>query len=195
MSHLEGDLARDLRILADELETLAKKEEGEAPPREALLDRVRGALERCGAHLENEARGRGGGGTDDPEILVVDDDGTSLGVLAAFLGRFGPVTTASSGEEALSAVTRAIRSGRHFRLIFLDVMMPEMSGTEVLTRIRGLEEVYRVPRPAVVAMTTAMGDRDTVLRARQSGSDGYFIKPLDLKKLGAWVESQGTTKE
>ncbi len=122
-------------------------------------------------------------------ILVVDDDSVGRGLLVDFLGRYGPTAGAQDGQEALSLVTRAIRSGNPFRLICLDLMMPGMDGGEVLHRIRSLEEVYSVRTPAVVATTTALGDRESVLKARAGGSGAYFVKPIDFAKLGRWVES------
>jgi len=38
---------------------------------------------------------------------------------------------------------------------------------------------------------TALGDRATVMRARQAGSEGYFVKPVDIQTLGGWLEGRG----
>jgi two-component system chemotaxis response regulator CheY len=184
-----GALSQELEELAGLLESQDGVEGSEAPLR-ALQEAVsasRKALEDVADLLTPAPEGN-------DRILVVDDDPVSLDVLSSFLRRYGEVTTATNGSEALATVTKAIRAGKHFGFVFLDVMMPEMDGHEVLKRIRGLEEVYSAPVPATVAMTTALGDRGTVLRARHEGSGGYFVKPVDLEKLGSWVEGKGLSR-
>lgn len=187
-----AELTTRLRSLGARLEELAKLTESPVPEgEEADFGKLEEAIRACRATLEEVTALIPVPGGKGPPILVVDDDRVSRDILVGFLGRYGEVTAAASGAEAMAAVTRAVRSGKHFRLIFLDLMMPEMDGHEVLRRIRGVEEVYSTSTPSVVAMTTAMGDRGTVLRARQGGSEGYFVKPIDLAKLGDWVEAQG----
>lgn len=54
-----------------------------------------------------------------------------------------------------------------------------------------LEEVYTAGSTALIVMTTPLGDRATVMWARQAGSEGYFVKPVDIQKLGGWLEGRG----
>jgi len=182
-------VSRDLERLAGILESREQEESSEVSllALEEAAAAYRDALEEVASLLPRPHDGN-------DRILVVDDDPVSLDMMATFLGRYGEVTTAAAGGEALAVVTKAIRSGKNFRLVLLDVMMPEMDGHEVMKRIRGLEEVYSAGAPAIIAITTALGDRGTVLRARQAGPDGYFVKPVDLDKLGSWVEGKGFSK-
>jgi CheY-like chemotaxis protein len=194
--------ARELRLLATELEELARLLEGEGPgedpptgsasPQETI-ERALPLLEGHQARLADLAsRLRTGRETGSrPRVLVVDDDEDGVSLLSAFLGRYGEVSVARSGEEGAALATKAIRSGRHFSLVFLDYQMPDMDGLETLRRIRGLEEVYSVRVPAIVAMTTASGERDIVMESKEAGSEAYFVKPLDLDRLGSWVEKLG----
>ena len=194
MTEYDSGLPETLRSLSANLAKLAKamevggaedenKGEGYGEALGRTVEACRAALDEIAAALPSSEPG-------DSKILVVDDDEVSLGLMADFLGRFGEVVAVPTGSDAVAVVTKAVRTGSQFRIIFLDLMMPEMDGHEVLRRIRGVEEVYSIQMPATVAMTTAMGDRDTVLRARQGGSEGYFVKPIDLAKLGEWVEAQ-----
>jgi two-component system chemotaxis response regulator CheY len=199
------ELAADLEALAHGVEEWEARSRQDDPERKGGTDdetrkelarRAREVLERCesvlGA-LAEESQGEEAARESATEVrlMVVDDDESSRELLCTFLSRFGDVEVASRGPDAVSMVTGAIRSGRPFRLIFLDVMMPEMDGHEVLKQIRRVEEVYSVARPASVAMTSAKRDRETVLRARQYGSEAYFAKPLDREKLETWMRSQG----
>jgi len=86
-----------------------------------------------------------------PKLLIVDDDAELCSMLAEYLGPEGFVTEAvGSGPVALE------RLGRDpVDLVVLDVMLPELSGFEVLRRIRSLN---RVP----VIMLTARGEEVTI---------------------------------
>src|SRR5205085_10033785 len=90
-------------------------------------------------------------------LLVVDDDDNNRDLLSRRLRRKGfSVAVAASGREALERIAR-----RRFDLVLLDIMMPGMSGVEVLEEIRGRHSLAELP----VIMTTALGDSATVVQA------------------------------
>ncbi len=108
-----------------------------------------------------------------PRILVVDDEPAVCDLLKDFLEARGyTVITASSGPEAL----RAVEAERP-RLILLDVLMPEMSGLEALTRVR------QIDRTLGVIMLTAVVDERIAQEAMQQGAYDYVTKPVDLGYL------------
>ena len=76
-----------------------------------------------------------------PLILLVDDMPANLHVLVAALRDDHRIKTATSGAAALELVARDDRP----QLILLDVMMPDMSGIEVLRRLRGNAETRDIP--------------------------------------------------
>ena len=57
--------------------------------------------------------------------------------------------------------------------------------------VRRLEEVYAAGSRALIVMTTALGDRATVMGVKQAGSGGDFVEPLDIRTLGIGLEGKG----
>ena len=102
-------------------------------------------------------------------ILVLDDESHIRGILARWLSGAGhECAQAASGEEA-----RALLHDGSFDLLASDIMMPGMSGMELLSEVRQ-------SRPDVaVLMVTAVDDRETATRALRMGAYGYLIKPFD----------------
>jgi two-component system sensor histidine kinase ChiS len=108
-------------------------------------------------------------------VLVVDDNPDSVMVLRTILeSNHFEVTTAGSGSEALGLL-----KGDTFDAVLLDVMMPDMSGLEVLERIRETPAVARIP----VILVTAKTQDEDVLDGYQQGADYYITKPCTAKQL------------
>lgn len=117
--------------------------------------------------------------------LVVEDEFTSRLVLQKILGEYGEVHIASNGKEAVEAVYLSHKDGVPYNLIALDIMMPEMNGTEALKKIRDVEEAFKVSpgEGARVIMTTSLGDGKSIMSAFKDQCDGYLVKPLEKVKL------------
>ena len=119
-------------------------------------------------------------------LLVVDDDETNRDVLAQRLQRKGyRVTTAENGQEALELIGR-----RRFDLVLLDIMMPRMSGMEVLKKVRQRQTLTDLP----VIMATARDQSADVVYALELGANDYVFKPYDIPVLLARVKTQLTLK-
>lgn len=117
-------------------------------------------------------------------ILHVDDDENirALTALAFELGGSGAeVTSVPSGPEALAR----LEAGLTPDAILLDVMMPEMDGPAVLSRIRERPACARTP---VIFMTAHTQDEETA-RLMALDAQGVIIKPFDPLSLSAQVES------
>lgn len=115
-------------------------------------------------------------------LLVVDDNPDGRELLARRLERSGySVETAYDGLDAIDK----IRNER-FDLIVLDIMMPNLSGIEVLQEIRGRHSKIELP----VLMATAKSDSEEVVRALELGANDYVVKPLDYPIVKARIESQ-----
>jgi serine phosphatase RsbU (regulator of sigma subunit) len=109
------------------------------------------------------------------EVLVVDDNAVNLEVMAELLKSAGYlVLTCSSGREALErmAVQRP-------DLMLLDLMMPELSGEEVLTCVRADPQLRDLP----VILLTARASREDRLLGLRLGADDYLAKPVDSGEL------------
>jgi len=105
-------------------------------------------------------------------ILVADDDPTTRFAICGMLEKAGyAVTAAKNGAEAL----RKIHQGS-FALAFLDIWMPELTGLEVLTRVRADQNC-----PKIVIMTSD-GTPESVLGAVREQAYEYLSKPFPPKK-------------
>lgn len=116
-----------------------------------------------------------------PVLLVVDDQLENIELLKAHLVPRGyEVVKATGGEEALE-----ILSNNQVDLVLLDVVMPGMSGFEVLAKIRADEKIRRIP----VVMITAHKENENRLKALEAGCDDFISKPFDKQELLARVKS------
>jgi CheY-like chemotaxis protein len=108
-------------------------------------------------------------------ILVVDDNLDSVAIIRRILEtQHYDVLAATGGSEALEL----LRQGK-VDLVLLDIMMPEMSGLEVLQRIKGDAATQHLP----VILVTAKTHDDDVLGGYQYGADYYITKPFTRKQL------------
>lgn len=113
-------------------------------------------------------------------ILVVDDDPIIIQITAKVLSAAGyEVFKAASGPEALTQVDD-IRPA----LIILDVMMPEMNGYEVCSRLRARPSTARLP----IMMLTAQESVEEKVRGFEAGADDYMTKPFQPQELQARVK-------
>ena len=116
-----------------------------------------------------------------PLILLVDDMPANLHVLAAALRETYRIKTATSGAAALELVAREDRPD----LILLDVMMPGMSGIEVLQHLREQAETRDIPVIFVTADTSEQGQ----IQGLDQGADDYLTKPVVASVLLARVRN------
>lgn len=107
----------------------------------------------------------GGGGK---KILLVEDDDSLASVYVTRLEAEGfTVRRVANGEEALAAAIEY-----HPSLVLLDVMMPKVSGFDVLDILRNTPETAQLK----VIMLTALSQDSDVERARALGVDDYLVK-------------------
>lgn len=108
-------------------------------------------------------------------ILVVDDEEDIRNLVAINLRREGfSVLTAANGEEALELATT-----KNPALILLDLMLPDIQGTEVCRRLRLDPELKRVP----IVMLTAMDTEAERVVGFEVGADDYVTKPFSVREL------------
>jgi len=108
-------------------------------------------------------------------ILVVDDNPDSLAIMRTILeNRDYQVVAAGSGADALAVV----QSGP-VDIVLLDVMMPDMSGIEVLQQLKLNAQTAHLP---VILVTAKTHDED-LLSGYEYGADYYIPKPFTAKQL------------
>lgn len=115
-------------------------------------------------------------------VLIVDDEPRNVKVIATALATEPcRLLTAASGPECLEILER-----EEVHLVLLDVMMPGMSGYEVLAKIREDHRWRTLP----VILVTALREREDRIRGIELGADDFLSKPLDLGELKARVRTQ-----
>lgn len=116
--------------------------------------------------------------TPEPLVLAVDDEAGILRLMKLELTAQGfRVITASSGEEALRVVEEERPD-----IVLLDIIMPEMTGIEVMRRMR---EQMNTP---VILVTAKDSDTDKV-RGLEMGADDYIVKPFSPEELSARIRA------
>lgn len=123
------------------------------------------------------------------QILTVDDVPANLQILNVHLGDQGyDVIEAQSGQQALDILKK---TPNDIDLILLDVMMPIMSGLDVLKEIKKNPQLENIP----TILVTANADDDNVAEGLDLGAFDYIIKPYSLVVLLARVRSALREKE
>lgn len=108
-------------------------------------------------------------------ILVVDDERDITALVAYHLAKEGyRVSTASTGPEALQAAGQERPD-----LVVLDLMLPGLSGYEVLQELRGREDTREV---GVVVLTARREEGDRI-KGLELGADDYLVKPFSPQEL------------
>jgi len=108
-------------------------------------------------------------------IMVVDDNPDIITIVRTILeGKGYSVLSATSGAELLNMLKTQKPD-----LIILDIMMPEMDGLEVLSRLKGLTETASIP----VILLTAKVQYEDVLGGYKLGADYYITKPFTSTQL------------
>ncbi len=122
------------------------------------------------------------GGADMPLVLVIDDDPITLQIVANQLSLHNYIVqTASSGTEALSRIDGGLSPD----LVILDVMMPKMSGLDVLRHLRSRHSLADLP----VILLTAKGDASDITTGMEAGANDYLAKPFNRAELLARVNT------
>lgn len=124
------------------------------------------------------------------KTLIVEDEFTSRLLLQNFLAIFGECHIAVNGQEAVDAVRLAADAGKPYDLICMDVMMPEMKGTEAVKQVRAFEEEHRVlsSQSAKIIMISAVTDPREIMESFKGQCDRYLFKPIDTGKLLGHLE-------
>jgi class 3 adenylate cyclase len=112
-------------------------------------------------------------------ILVVDDNRVNSLLLSRGLEQQGhTVVFAKHGREGLDLLRR-----RHFDLMLLDVLMPELDGYQVLAELKLDPHLRDVP----VIMTSSLDELDSVIKCIEMGAEDYLTKPINPVLLNARI--------
>ncbi len=115
-------------------------------------------------------------------ILIVDDHPNTGATLARILGGIhmpAEILTALNGQEALAMI------GEGVEVLIVDFLMPDMTGLELIERVRALP----IRQPARVILITAHHSPELIELSRRVHVDDYLIKPVYPKQIRGLVES------
>lgn len=107
------------------------------------------------------------------DVLIIEDDPINVRLLGNFLGKAGyTVSSAASLAEG-----REKLSEKDWKIVFLDIVLPDGDGRELLPAIAGLEGL------PIIAVTSSCFDEQTIQSVKEAGADIYCIKPIKLRLL------------
>lgn len=116
-----------------------------------------------------------------PTILIVDDEPVNLHLFSGIFKNEYRVLTASLGQECLDIVALDKPD-----IILLDVMMPDMDGFEVCSRLKSSERTRDIP----IMFVTALGDEDSETKGLKVGAVDYITKPISVPVVRTRVTNQ-----
>lgn len=115
---------------------------------------------------------------DDHTVLLVDDNEDLLSTFAAIMSKRFNVLTCNSAVNALK-----ILDSEAVDVVVADVMMPDMDGFELCSKIKGQVQTSHIP----VILLTALKDDKSSIEGYSHGADGYLTKPCNFSVLSAMI--------
>jgi putative two-component system response regulator len=116
------------------------------------------------------------------KIMVIDDESTNVKVVRRLLEMAGYTRffTTTDSTTAIAMLHQECPD-----LVLLDLMMPQVSGLDILAEVRFDDDLSNIP----IVILTAVTDRETKLRALELGATDFLGKPLDPSELVARVRN------
>ena len=116
----------------------------------------------------------------DLRVLAIDDNATNRMVVSKMLSSFGcQIDTAGSGDEGIEQMRSAQANHDPYRVILLDMQMPDMDGEATARAIKSDPELSA----ADVVILTSMGQRGDASKFEEIGCAGYLLKPIRQQQL------------
>ncbi len=108
-------------------------------------------------------------------ILIADDNKTNKAILVKMLESFGcKVEAVSSGAEAIRALKEASQAGNPYKVLLLDMQMPGIDGEHTSIIVKNTPEIKDI----AIIIITSLGSRGDVAHLRETGCEGYLVKPV-----------------
>lgn len=112
----------------------------------------------------------------DVTVAIIEDDPDMMEQLRMELGTYFHIESFTNGRQGFEGVSRLCPS-----LLVCDVMLPDMNGYEIVSRLRKEAPTSRLP----IIMLTALNDETHQLKAYEAGADDYMVKPCNFRLLVA----------
>ncbi len=187
MTAESGDVTAEDSLEAARAE-LDQPDAGDARPSDAAanplhfvdLDR---SAQRWEGQQGDQAASEADANDDRPEILVADDNEDMRELVSFILGKDFRVRAARNGREALDLLQDFVPD-----LVVSDIMMPEMSGTELCQAIKTDERLAQVP----VMLVSSKAEGEMKIQGLELGADDYVTKPFHPRELLARARSHAS---
>ncbi len=182
-NNLQHDIRNILGAIRGYAELLLEDIDDRFPSLNASLERVlkavvsasRGGSQSTASRITGSSTGITG------TVLAVDDSADNRDLLARYLTRKGhTVLLADSGSQALQILDQ-----HPVDLVLLDLIMPGMNGSEVLTRMKANGELRALP----VIVISGQQDMDDIISCIEAGADDYLFKPFNQVLLQARISA------
>lgn len=119
-------------------------------------------------------------------VLIVDDEPMNVTILEDLFSRYYRTLSAARGQEALNLIER-----EHVDLVLLDIMMPGMSGLQVLDALRNNQQTADLP---VILVSARTEERD-IVQGLNIGANDYIVKPFKMAEMLARAHTQIAIKQ
>lgn len=111
-------------------------------------------------------------------ILVAEDSAPNRNILVHLLKRFGyKVIDCEDGEKAWESLQNI--SDKKLVAILSDIMMPNLSGIELLKKVRHNDQLKALP----FVLITAVTEKEYIVEAKELGVNGYILKPVTSERV------------
>lgn len=119
------------------------------------------------------------------KVLIVEDDYITSQVMHEIISQFARCDIAEDGLKGIELFADAHNAEEPYDVIFLDIMMPEIDGQEVLFQVRDIEKERKLHGldGVKIVMTTALDDFENIKKAFKNQAEGYIVKPVDKNKI------------
>jgi len=119
-------------------------------------------------------------------ILIIEDTQDLVELLVRRFEEKYDISYALMGADGLIKA-KALRPD----MVLLDVNLPDMSGFEVLEKLKGAQETSDIP----VLLMTAVSDTESIVKGFENGAEDYLVKPFNFVELSARVNSHLTIRK
>ena len=120
------------------------------------------------------------------KFLVVDDFATMRKIIKKVLSELGykNIEEADDGSNAYPLLEKALANGQPFEFVISDWNMPNMTGLELLKKVRGHSQLKTMP----FMLVTAESEQKHIVEAAKAGVSDYVVKPFNATTLKTKLE-------
>jgi CheY-like chemotaxis protein len=115
-------------------------------------------------------------------FLIIEDDFVSTLILEDLLKNYGTCKVLSRPQKVFDIMDEILDNT--FDIIFLDIMMPEIDGIEILKAIRNEEDKKNdLKKKNIIVMQSALNEKSIIEESKKNDCNDFLEKPLNIKQL------------